>query len=152
MEALSIAPHSRLRLRKLVGRYLLMEIFLYIDIEDLYEKLHSLSILGRQYLKEMFTSLQRRADEECEERDLKKGRVQVDLGKAADWAYMLMNYSRYKRPMNYEVTAHSFEDAVAFMSKVAQKEDHKRLIRVTALKLELDASGWEAAEVTKARF
>jgi hypothetical protein len=35
--------------------------------------------------------------------------------------------------MNYEVTAHSFDDAVAFMSKVSQKEDHRRLIRVTAL-------------------
>jgi pterin-4a-carbinolamine dehydratase len=85
----------------------------------------------------MFTTFQRRADEECEERDLKKGRVQVDLSKEADWAYMLMNYSKYKRPMNYEVTAHSFDDAVAFMSKVSQKEDHRRLIRVTALKLDV---------------
>ena len=62
---------------------------------------------------------------------------------------MLMNYSRYKRPMNYEVTAHSFDDAVAFMSKVAQKEDHRRLIRVTALKLDVDEFESQKFEVDR---
>ena len=66
----------------------------------------------------------------------KEGQGKVDLSKGADWDCMLMNYSKYKRPMSYKVTANSFNDAVVFMSKVTQKEDHRRLIRVTALKIE----------------
>jgi hypothetical protein len=37
MEALKRQGNSRLRLQKLVGRYLLLEIFIYVEIEDLYE-------------------------------------------------------------------------------------------------------------------
>ena len=95
----------------------------------------------------MFPILKRRADEEYEERSLKKDRVQVDLSKEADWAFMLMNYRKYKRPMNYEVTAHSYEDAIAFMSKVAEKENHRKLIKITGLKLELAMRGGELEQV-----
>ena len=83
---------------------------------------------------------------------MKKDRVQVDLSKQADWYFMLINYNKYKRPINYEVTAHSFYDAVAFMSKVAEKEDHRSLIKVTALKLELDVRVGEVGQLNIERF
>lgn len=96
--------------------------------------------------------MKRRSDEECEERDYKKDRVQVDLRKQAEWEYITMNYNNYKRPINYEVTAHSFDDAVVFMSKVAEKEDHRSLIKVTALKLELGVRGEEMEQANIERF
>ena len=83
---------------------------------------------------------------------MKKDRVQVDLSKKADWEYMIMNYKKYKRPINYKVTAHSFEDAVAFMSKVAKKEDHRRLIKITGLRLELDVRGGEVEQANIESF
>jgi pterin-4a-carbinolamine dehydratase len=146
------ALHSRLRLQKLVGRYLLMEIFLYVEIEDLCEQLHSLSIQGRQYLIEMFPILKRRSDEECEERDLKKDRVQVDLRKLADWDYIMMNCNKYKRPINYEVKEWSFDDAVSFMSKVAENEDQRSLIKITSLRVELDLRGRKVEKANIERF
>ena len=100
----------------------------------------------------MYPILKRRSDEECEERNSKKDRVQVDLSKESDWAFMLMNYRKYKRPMKYEVTAHSYDDAVKFMSKVAEKKDHRSLIKVTALKLELAVRGGELEQVNVERF
>jgi hypothetical protein len=37
MEPLRRPQNSRLRLQKVVGRYPLLEIFIYVEIEDLYE-------------------------------------------------------------------------------------------------------------------
>jgi hypothetical protein len=65
---------------------------------------------------------------------------------------MLLNFRRYKRPINYEVTAHSYDDAVAFMSKVAEKEDLRSLIKVTSLKLELAERGRECEQINVERF
>ena len=124
---------------KIFGRYLMLEIFLYIELDDIMEKLFRTSLRARQYIIENHGALLKRADSECEDRDVKKGLVKVDLSKEADWAYMRLNYSKYRRQMNYEVTAHSFDDAVHFMSKVAQKDDHRKLIRITALKITLRA-------------
>lgn len=65
---------------------------------------------------------------------------------------MLLNYNKYRRPINYEVKAHSFDDAVVFMSKVAEKEDHRSFIKVTCLKLELDLRGDEFEQDKIDRF
>ena len=72
------------------------------------------------------------------------------MSKGADWDCMLMNYYKYKRPMSYKVLANSFNDAVVFMTKVAQKEDHRRLIRVTALKLDVDE--FQSPKIEMERF
>jgi hypothetical protein len=50
----------------------------------------------------------------------------------------MINCNIYKRPINYEIKACSFDDAAAFMIKVAEKEDYLSLIKVTAIRLELN--------------
>ena len=99
------------------------------------EKMYKISRLGREYMVQSYGAFLRRADAEQEVQDLKKGRVLIDLSKESDWAYMRLNYQKYRRLMNYEVIAYSFDDAVNFMSKVLQKPDHRQYIRITALRM-----------------
>jgi hypothetical protein len=50
----------------------------------------------------------------------------------------MMNCNIYKRPINYEIKAYSFDDAAAFMIKVSENDNYLSLIKVTAIRLELN--------------
>ncbi len=112
---------ERFRLGRIIGRYLLLEIFLCFELDDIQDLMFKTSILGRKYLTEMRKVLEKRLEEEHETDDWKRDSVKVNLNSSEDWEFMKINYSKFRRPMNYEVIANSFEDAVVFMGKVASK-------------------------------
>ena len=52
---------------------------MYLNLDELMLKVHSLNMLARQYLVEMYTAFLLRSDTDAEDALLKKNRVKVDI-------------------------------------------------------------------------